>query len=113
MSVVKHVSDDILVMYLGTMVELAKKEDMFYNRLHPYTKALLEAVPIPQVMDRTDRKLLKGEITSPIDPKPGCRFASRCEYATEICFNQNPYMIEAIPEHFVACHHVMEINNLL
>ena len=90
MSVVKHISNDILVMYLGTMVELAKKEDMFYNRLHPYTKALLEAVPIPQVMNRIDRKLLKGEITSPIDPKPGCRFVSRCEYATEICFNQNP-----------------------
>lgn len=112
MSVVKHISDDILVMYLGTAVEFANKEEIFANRLHPYTKALLAAVPIPAVFERGERKLLKGEITSPINPKPGCRFASRCSFATDICTSQNPELIEAMPEHFVACHHVKEINNL-
>lgn len=112
MSVVKHISNDILVMYLGTMVELASKEDMFINRLHPYTKALLEAVPIPEVFERTERKILKGEITSPINPQPGCRFASRCIYATDICFKENPVLVEALPNHFVSCHHVKKINNI-
>lgn len=112
MSVVKHISDDILVMYLGTMVEFANNEEMFINRLHPYTKALLAAVPIPAVFERGERKLLKGEITSPIDPKPGCRFAKRCQYATDICNSQNPELVEAISNHFVACHHVKKINNL-
>ena len=112
MSVVKHISNNILVMYLGTMVEFASKEDMFVNRLHPYTKALLEAVPIPAVFDRGERKLLKGEIVSPINPKPGCRFASRCIYSTDLCFSKNPEMIEALPNHFVSCHHVMKINNI-
>lgn len=113
MSVVKHVSDHIMVMYLGKAVEVASKEDMFKSRLHPYTKALLEAVPIPEVTQtKKARKLLKGEITSPIDPKPGCRFASRCDYATELCFRANPESIEAKPNHFVACHYVFEINGL-
>lgn len=112
MSVVKHISDDILVMYLGTMVEFADNEEMFINRLHPYTKALLAAVPIPAVFERGERKLLKGEITSPINPKPGCRFARRCQYATDICSSQNPELVEAISNHFVACHHVKKINNL-
>jgi len=112
MSVVKHMSDEILVMYLGTMVEFSSSEDMFFNRLHPYTKALLAAVPIPKVLEHHERKLLKGEITSPINPKPGCRFASRCQYTTDICTIQSPELIEAMPEHFVACHNVKKINNL-
>lgn len=112
MSVVKHISDEILVMYLGTMVEFARSEDMFHNRLHPYTKALLAAVPIPAVFERGERKLLKGEITSPVDPKPGCRFAGRCPYVTDICTIRNPEMLEAMPKHFVACHHVRKINSL-
>lgn len=112
MAVVKHISDEILVMYLGTMVEFASSKDMFYNRLHPYTKALLAAVPIPAVFERGERKLLKGELTSPIDPKPGCRFASRCPNVADICMQQSPQMTEAMPGHFVACHRVKEINNL-
>ena len=112
MSVVKHISDDILVMYLGTMVELASSEDMFHNRLHPYTKALLSAVPVPEVFERGPRELLKGEIASPVNPRPGCRFAVRCPYATEKCFEVSPEFVEAMPNHFVACHNMKEINHL-
>lgn len=112
LSVVNHISDEILVMYLGTMVEFASKDKIFENRLHPYTKALLDAIPIPVVGERKKRKLLKGEITSPIDPKPMCRFATRCDYATEICMNNNPELLEVLPGHFVSCHNVKEINNI-
>lgn len=112
MSVVKHISNDILVMYLGTMVEFASAQDMFVNRLHPYTKALLAAVPIPEVFQRGERKLLQGELTSPIDPKPGCRFAARCPYATGLCRQESPALTEPLPGHLVACHHVAEINGL-
>ena len=114
MAVVKHISDDILVMYLGTMVEKASSESMFRNRLHPYTKALLSAVPIPAVIPKEQRRreLLKGEITSPVNPKPCCRFAARCPYATEVCHAQMPDYEEVLPNHFVACHHVREINGL-
>lgn len=112
MSVVKHISDTILVMYLGNMVELASSKDMFNQRLHPYTKALLQAVPIPEVGAKKKRHLLKGEISSPIDVKPGCRFVNRCEYAKEKCHKERPAFIEATPEHFVACHYVREINKL-
>lgn len=112
MSVVKHISNQILVMYLGTVVEFADVKDIFKYRLHPYTKALLAAVPIPKVFERGERKLLEGELTSPINPKPGCRFAARCPYATEICRKESPEMVELLPNHFVACHHVKEINQL-
>lgn len=112
MSVVKHISDRILVMYLGTVVELADAQEMFRNRLHPYTKALLAAVPIPALREKQPRKLLKGEISSPIDPKPGCRFASRCPYATELCRTQSPGLEEVLPGHYVSCHRVREINQL-
>ena len=112
MSVVKHISDNILVMYLGTVVEFSSARDMFLHRLHPYTKALLEAVPIPKVFPRGERKLLQGELTSPINPKPGCRFAARCPYATDICHQQSPAMEEALPGHFVACHHAAQLNDL-
>ena len=112
LSVVKHISNNILVMYLGNMVEYASSKDIFKTRLHPYTKALLAAVPIPVLGIKKERKLLKGEITSPIEPKPGCRFASRCEYAKEKCSNEQPELIEALEGHFVACHYVKEINNI-
>ena len=112
LSVVKHISNNILVMYLGNMVEYASSKDIFKTRLHPYTKALLAAVPIPVLGMKKERKLLKGEITSPIEPKPGCRFASRCEYAKEKCSNEQPELIEALEGHFVACHYVKEINNI-
>jgi len=112
LSVVKHVADNILVMYLGNMVEMSSSDEMFRERLHPYTKALLAAVPIPKVGVKKERKLLKGEISSPVNPKPGCRFANRCEYAREKCFQQSPSFEEAKPGHFVACHYCKEINNM-
>ena len=112
MSVVKHISNNIMIMYLGNIVEFAGAEEIFKNRLHPYTKALLAAVPIPAIIEGRKRQLLTGEITSPIDPKPGCRFAARCPYATDICHAENPQLDEVLEGHFVACHNVKEINQL-
>lgn len=113
LSVVRHISDEILVMYLGKMVEMASDEDMFTCRLHPYTKALLSAVPIPKYTgERKERVLIQGEVTSPINPKPGCRFASRCPYAKDKCRQTDPVWEEVLPNHFVACHYVREINQL-
>lgn len=112
MSVVKHISNNIMIMYLGNMVEFADAEEIFRNRLHPYTKALLAAVPIPAIIEGRKRQLLTGEITSPIDPKPGCRFAARCPYATDLCHAENPQLNEVLEGHFVACHNVKEINQL-
>ena len=111
-SVVRHVSNNILVMYLGSMVEFADSEEMFHQRLHPYTKALLAAVPIPVIGAKKERKLIKGEITSPINPGNECRFAKRCPYAKERCHQEIPQLVEAVPGHFVACHYVQEINQL-
>lgn len=113
LSVVKHISDDILVMYLGKMVELASDKDIFHYRLHPYTKALLAAVPLPVYgPEKKKRQLLRGELSSPINPKPGCRFAARCPYAKERCHSEEPMLEEIMPKHFVACHYVKEINEL-
>jgi peptide/nickel transport system ATP-binding protein len=112
MAVVKHISDNILVMYMGKMVEYASSASIFTERLHPYTQALLAAVPVPVLGGKKGRRLLKGEITSPVNPKPGCRFAKRCEYATEICASVEPEFSEIKPCHFVACHHVKAINGL-
>lgn len=105
LSVVKHISDDILVMYLGTVVERAPKLELYRNPQHPYTQALLSAIPVPSVQKDRKRIILKGEITSPVDPKPGCRFAPRCPHATEECFSVTP-MLQTVGEgHMVACHH--------
>ena len=112
MSVVRHISDDIMVMYLGMMVEFCDSEEIFHHRFHPYTKALLDAVPIPQVRAKKERKLIKGEITSPINPGDECRFAKRCPYADELCFHKTPVAEEICPGHFVACHHARKINGL-
>ncbi|MGN0837591.1 MAG: ABC transporter ATP-binding protein [Pyramidobacter sp.] len=112
MSVVRHVSDDIMVMYLGSMVEFADSEEMFNIRLHPYTQALLAAVPIPVIGAKKKRSLLKGEITSPIGLGDECRFAKRCAYAKDRCFHETPRLEEVRPHHFVACHYVREINSL-
>ena len=106
LSVVRHISDEIRVMYLGQAVEKSPAKKLFVNQYHPYTKALLSAIPIAKTGERKKRILLKGEISSPIDPKPGCRFAVRCPYATDICRNESPVLREIEPEHFVACHHV-------
>ena len=111
LSVVRHISTHICVMYLGQMVETSETDDLFEHPYHPYTKALLSAIPTVDIHNRNERILLKGEITSPIDPKPGCRFAKRCPYATDAC--KNPVQtVEVTPGHFVNCCHVKEINNL-
>ncbi len=112
LSVVKHISDDILVMYLGTMVEKCPSKALFHDQLHPYTKGLLSAIPIPKTGQKRDRILLEGELTSPVNPKPGCRFASRCAYCKEKCLQTSPEFEEVLPNHYVACHYVREINGL-
>jgi len=104
LSVVKHISDEICVMYLGKMVEKCATEELFHNTCHPYTKALLSAIPIPIPHAAENRILLKGELSSPINPKPGCRFAPRCPNATPACFEQSPELHEVSPGHQVACH---------
>jgi oligopeptide/dipeptide ABC transporter ATP-binding protein len=104
LAVVNHFSDDITVMYLGRLIEKAPSETLFANPLHPYTQALLSAVPVPRIHNRPERLLLRGEITSPINPEPICRFANRCNYALPICSKEEPSLIEVEPDHFVACH---------
>ncbi|MEG1525409.1 MAG: ATP-binding cassette domain-containing protein [Clostridia bacterium] len=112
MSVVKHISNDIVVMYLGNMVEKAGADELFEHTLHPYSKALLSAIPEPNIHNKKKRTILRGEITSPIDPPAGCRFAVRCAYATEECFHRTPVLEEVLPDHYVACNHVRKINGL-
>ena len=104
LSVVNHFSDDIAVMYLGQLVEKAPSEALFQNPLHPYTEALLSAIPVARIHNRHERILLKGELTSPINPEPVCRFAARCNQCMDICTKEEPPLIEARPNHFVACH---------
>jgi len=107
LSVVKHISDEIMVMYLGKCVERTTSDELFDHPQHPYTKALLRAIPIPDITMRDAAiQTIKGEVTSPINPKPGCRFAARCEYATNTCREQDPVLQEVCPGHFVACHKV-------
>ena len=103
LSVVKYVSDDILVMYLGQMVEMAPSDTLFKKPMHPYTRALLSAIPIPDPDLPMNRITMKGEITSPVNPKKGCRFAKRCPYATEACESQDMVLTEQEPGHFVTC----------
>lgn len=103
LSVVKHISDSIAVMYLGKLVEKAPTNQLFRDRLHPYTQALLSAIPVPSLKAKRERILLKDEITSPVDPKPGCRFAPRCRHAMEKCFDNDPELIEFKEDHFVSC----------
>jgi len=110
LSVVKYISDDILVMYLGNMVEKAPSEELFHNTLHPYTKALLSAIPVPNIHNKKARIIMQGELTSPINPKPGCRFMARCQYASEEC-EQPQVLEEHTAGHFVACCKYKEINN--
>ncbi len=108
LSVVNYFSDEIMVMYLGKVVEHTTSEQLFAHPTHPYTKALLSAIPVPRLGVKKERILLKGEITSPINPKPGCRFAPRCEYAKECCFTETPEFRENEKGHFVACHFAKE-----
>jgi len=104
LSVVRYFSDQIMVMYLGKKVEFAECEDLFTEPLHPYTQALLSAIPIPDIHNQREREILKGELSSPIDPKPGCRFFPRCKYAMEICSVKDPITRTISEKHAVACH---------
>ena len=108
LSVVNYISDEIAVMYLGRMIEKAKTEELFQNPTHPYTKALLSALPIPSLHNRRERILIRGEITSPINPKPGCRFAARCEYCTAACTAGEPKLTDIGGGHLVACYQCTE-----
>lgn len=104
LSVVKHISDEIAVLYVGQCIEKAPSRELFKNPLHPYTKMLLSAIPIPSLESRNrQREVIKGEVTNPIDPKPGCRFASRCKYCTEKCTEGNLELKEIEKDHFVMC----------
>lgn len=111
MSVVRFISHDISVMYLGQLVETSPSQELFERPLHPYSKALLSAIPTTDIDKPRERIRLKGELMSPINPKPGCRFFPRCEYATEAC--QQPQKLEELlPGHFVACCRARQLNNL-
>ena len=105
LSVVRHISDEILVMYMGKCVEKCGAKELFISPEHPYTKALLAAIPVPSIESRHKlREVIQGEVTSPVNPKPGCRFAARCQYATEKCREADPELKEIGAGHFVACH---------
>lgn len=112
LSVVKHISDDIMVMYLGEMVEKTNTKELFSTQLHPYSKALLSAIPRAKLDLKRNHILLRGELSSPIEPPDACRFAPRCNYCEDICTSRRPSLEEVIPGHFVACHLVREINGL-
>jgi peptide/nickel transport system ATP-binding protein len=104
LSVVRHISNDISVMYLGVMVEKSPSKDLFKRQYHPYTQALLSAIPQPKLVSNKNRIILKGELASPINVKEGCRFAPRCLYAKDECRNITPKLREIVPNRFVACH---------
>ena len=103
LSVVRHISDEICVMYMGEIVEKAPAKELFRSPVHPYTKALLASIPIPDVHHkRNEEQILQGEVTSPIEPKPGCRFASRCRFASEECLEKQT-LCEVTKQHYVMC----------
>ena len=105
LSVVKHVSSRIAVMYLGKIVELTDYKSIFDNPLHPYTKALLSAIPVPSITHKREQIILEGDVPSPIEPPEGCRFYGRCPWRKDDCKDKTPELREINPEHFVACHY--------
>jgi peptide/nickel transport system ATP-binding protein len=109
LSVVRHISDRVMVMYLGKVVEIADKKDLFDTPLHPYTKALLSSIPVPNPVIKRERILLKGDVPSPINPPSGCRFHTRCPFATEKCKVEEPAIRELGTNHFVSCHYAEEM----
>lgn len=104
LSVVEHISDTVGVMYLGNLVEYGETDDIFANPLHPYTKALFSAIPIPDPTVKRERIVLQGSIPSPANPPAGCKFHTRCPYATERCKTEAPKQCEVEPGHYVVCH---------
>lgn len=108
LSVVRHISNRIAVMYLGQIIEICDTDTMFEKTMHPYSLALLSAVPQVNVDTKVKRILLKGDVPSPMNPKPGCRFAPRCWMAQERCFTDTPVLTEVAPNHCVACHYAQQ-----
>ncbi len=109
LSVVQHISDRVAVMYVGKVVEMADAEELYLHPLHPYTEALLSAVPKPDPLYKSERILMQGDVADPSNPPPGCYFHPRCRYAVDICSKQAPEFREAQPDHWVACHRVDEL----
>ncbi|MBN1993860.1 MAG: ATP-binding cassette domain-containing protein [Anaerolineae bacterium] len=109
LSVVKHISERVAVMYVGKIVEIAKTDELFYHPRHPYTEALMSAVPKPDPRLRSERIVLEGEVADPANPPSGCYFHPRCRYATEICRTKTPVQEEISPRHYVSCHRANEI----
>jgi oligopeptide/dipeptide ABC transporter ATP-binding protein len=109
LAVVEHISDRVAVLYVGKIVELARSEEVFSKPRHPYTEALLSAVPLPDPTRKSSRMILEGEVANPANPPSGCYFHPRCPYATEVCKKETPQWREISPEHFVLCHHADQL----